>query len=213
MAVRGRLALIAAGVVGLGATLMISGLAMTASAAPAGTQTAVTKVTAFDPWTAAGKLVPGIKVAGRVQASGCTFGSSYDVGNPDAWRCSLASGGFYDPCFAAPNRSHVTQVACMSNPWSGKATVLTLARPLAHSSWGTPRPSTAKYPWAMVLSNGQHCGVIGGTAPVVHGTGLYYGCPRGDASDPSTGTKHWTVKYAANGSRSLTSVAVATAIR
>lgn len=208
-----RLTLVAAGAIGLAATLVATGLTMTASAAPSSPRAEVTQVTTFDPWTATGKLLPGIKVAGRVKASGCTFGSSYDVGNRDAWRCFLASGQFYDPCFAPPNRSGVTQVACMTNPWAGKATILTLARPLAHSSWGTPRSSAARYPWAMVLGNGQRCGVIGGTAEVVHGVGLYYGCPRGDASDPSTGARLWTARYAANGSTKLTSVPVAEAIR
>jgi hypothetical protein len=203
---------VTAGTLGLAATLLISGLTMTASAAPAGTR-AVTQVETFNPWTAAGKLVAGIKVAERVPASGCAFASSHDIGNGDAWRCFLSSGAFYDPCFAPPGRSHVTKVACMVDPWTGKAVILTLAKPLAHSSWGTPRAATAKYPWAMELSNGQRCGVIGGTSEVVDGIGLYYACPRGFASDPSTGTRPWTVRYEATGSGKLTTVAVATAIR
>jgi len=212
MAARRRLALIAAGAIGLAAAFAGTGLTMTASAAPAGTR-AVTHVSTFDPWTAAGKLVPGIRVTSRLHAASCTMGSSFDIGNRYAWRCFQSSGEFYDPCFAPPNRSDVTQVACVANPWSGKAIILTLARPLARSSWGTPRSSAARYPWAMALSNGQRCAVIGGTAQVVHGIGLYYGCPRGAASDPATGSEPWTVRYAATGSSSLTSVAVPTAIR
>jgi hypothetical protein len=200
------------GTLGIAAALMASGFTMTASAAPAGTR-AVTQVQTFNPWTATGKLAPGIKVSQRVKASSCTFASSFDIGNRDAWRCFLASGGFYDPCFAPPGSSHVTQVACIVNPWAGKAVILTLAKPLAHSSWGTPRASAAKFPWAMVLANGQRCGVIGGTSQVVDGVGLYYACPRGFASDPSTGTGHWTVKYQVLGSSKLTTVAVAAAIR
>lgn len=207
-----RLVLVAAGALGLAATLLTSGLTMTASAAPA-SHSAVTQVTTFNPWKAAGKLAPGIKVTQRVRAAGCTYASSHDIGNRDAWRCFEASGAFLDPCFAVPNGTHVTQVACLANPWTGQAIILTLARPLAHSSWGTPRASTAKYPWAMVLSNGQRCGVIGGTSEVVDGVGLYYGCPHGFASDPSTGSRSWTVRYQATGSRKLTTVAVATAIR
>jgi len=209
---RSRLALVAAGTLGLAATLLTSGLTMTASAAPAGARTA-TQVTTFNPWTAAGKLAAGIKVSERVRAADCTYSSSYDMGNGDAWRCFQTSGAFYDPCFAPPNRSRVTQVACITNPWAGKAIILTLAKPLARSSWGTPRASAAKYPWAMDLSNGQRCSVIGGTSQVVDGVGLYYGCPRGDASDPSTGSRPWTVRYETTGSSKLTTVAVATAIR
>lgn len=201
-----------AGTLGIAAALVASGFTMTASAAPAGTR-AVTQVHTFNPWTATGKLAPGIKVTQREKASGCTYRSSFDLGNRDAWRCFPVSGGFYDPCFAAPNGSHVTQVACVANAWAGKAVILTLAKPLAHSSWGTPPPATAKFPWAMVLANGQRCGVIGGTSQVVDGVGLYYACPRGFASDPGTGTEPWTVKYQALGSSRLTTVAVAASIR
>src|ERR1700678_731705 len=122
---RSRLALVAAGTLGLAATLLTSGLTMTASAAPVSTRT-VTQETTFNPWTAAGELPPGIKVSERVHASGCTFGSSYDVGNGDAWRCFQSDGEVYDPCFAPAGRSHVTQGACMTNPWGGKALILTL---------------------------------------------------------------------------------------
>ena len=169
-----------------------------------------TQAETFSPWTAAGTLRPGVNVVVRSSGTGCTRGSVFDAGNQYAWRCFQASGAFYDPCFAPPARSGVTEVACMDAPWSG-ARLITLARPLARSSWGTPRPTAAKYPWALVLANGQRCGLIEGTAPVTDGIGLYFGCPGGAASYPSTATEPWTVNYAANGSDSLTPIAVTTA--
>jgi hypothetical protein len=182
-----------------------------ATAAPAtAAPPARTQVETFSPWTAAGTLRPGINVVVRSSGTGCTRGSAFDAGNQYAWRCFQASGAFYDPCFAPPARSGVTQVACMDAPWSG-ARLITLARPLARSSWGTPRPTAAEYPWAMVLANGQRCGLIEGTAPVTDGIGLYFGCPGGAASYPSTASEPWTVNYAANGSKSLTPIAVTTA--
>lgn len=63
----------------------------------------------------------------------------------------------------------------------------------------------------MILAGGQRCGLIEGTAPVIDGIGLYFGCPRGAASYPGTATGLWTVNYAASGSHSLTPVAVTTA--
>jgi len=177
----------------------------TTAAAPATTQAET-----FGPWTAAGTLRPGINVLGRSSGTGCTRGSAFDAGNQYAWRCFLTNGSLYDPCFAPPARSGVTQVACMDTPWSG-ARLVTLARPLARSSWGTPRPNAAKYPWAMVLANGQRCGLLEGTGRVIDGIGLSFGCPGGAASYPSTATEPWTVNYAATGSSSLTPIAVTTA--
>jgi hypothetical protein len=136
--------------------------------------------------------------------------SSFDAGNPYAWRCFLAGGAFYDPCFAAAARSGVTQVTCSESPWSG-AVIITLARPLARSSWGTPRPAAAEYPWAMVLANGRECGLIEGTAPMRDGVTFYFGCTDGYASFPNTGTEPWTVDYAANSSSPVAPIAVTTA--
>ena len=98
----------------------------------------------------------------------------------------------------------------MDTPWSG-ARLITLARPLARSSWGTPGPTAAKYPWAMVLANGQRCGLLDGTGQVTDGIGLNFRCAGGAASYPSTATEPWTVNYAATGSSSLTPIAVTTA--
>jgi hypothetical protein len=136
--------------------------------------------------------------------------SAFDAGNRHAWRCFAASGGFYDPCFAPHAPSGVSQVACMDTPWSG-AVIISLAKPLAHSSWGTVSPAATKYPWAMLLANGQRCGLIEGTASMTGGISLNFGCAGGDASFPSSGTEPWTVNYAAKGSNSMAPVAVPTA--
>ena len=136
--------------------------------------------------------------------------SSFDQGNPYAWRCFLSSGAFYDPCFTPAARSDVTQVACRDSPWSG-AVIINLATPLARSSWGTPKPSATKYPWAMTLANGQECALIKGTAPIMDGVTFYFGCTDGYASFPNTGAEPWTVDYAANSSSPVAPIAVTTA--
>jgi hypothetical protein len=177
---------------------------------PAATSTPATRTETFSPWAAAGTLAPRIKVLSRSPGGRCTMRSSFDEGNRYAWRCFITSGAFYDPCFAPAARSGVTQVACTDSPWSG-AVIVSLAKPLARSSWGTPGPSAAKYPWAMVLANGQECGLIEGTAPLIDGVPFYFGCTNGHASFPVTTTRPWTVKYTSGSSSSATPVAVTTA--
>jgi hypothetical protein len=204
---------------GTGSATMTARATIATATVPAATSTPTatapvsvsgTRVETFDPWTAAGTLPPGVKVLGRYSGGRCTMRSSFDAGNRYAWRCFLASGAFYDPCFAPAARSGVTQVACVDSPWSG-ASIIRLARPLARSSWGTPGSSQAKYPWAMVLGNGQECGLIEGTAPLADGVALSFGCTDGYSSFPRTGTRPWTAGYATSSSGPVTPIAVTTA--
>jgi hypothetical protein len=169
-----------------------------------------TRVETFDPWTAAGTLAPGVRVLGRYSGGRCTMRSAFDGGNQYAWRCFVAGGAFFDPCFTPAGQSGVTKVACTDSPWSG-AFIISLAVPLARSSWGTPKPSAAKYPWAMVLANGQECGLIEGTAPLVDGVTLYFACTDGYASFPRMGTEPWTANYAASSSSPAAPIAITTA--
>ena len=162
-------------------------------------------MTTFNPWTAAGTLQPGIKVAETVSGSRCTAGSTWDTGSPYAWVC----GGFF-ACFAPPGRTDVTQVACMSGPWSD-ASLLNLATPLAASSWGMPTATELKYPWAVALANGQECVTLHGTGQLVDGLALDTACNDGYVTFPSTTTDSWTVRYVASGSHSPVTVAVTTA--
>jgi hypothetical protein len=179
-----------------------------AATVPAATA-ARTHVEIFDPWTAAGTLSPGISVVRQVSGAGCTMSSAFDQGNRYAWRCAGTGGGFHDPCFAPPGQSGVTRLACMSTPWSG-ATIIRIPRPLARSSRGAAAPSAA-HPWAMALANGQQCGLIEGTAPLVDGSVLNFGCTGGGATFPRTAAELWTAGYAATGSSSLARLAVPTA--
>ena len=120
-----------------------------------------TRLENFDPWNAGGAVSSSIQVNGHLSGGTCTQSSAFDVGNPEAWRCTEPSGAFLDPCFAPPGRTGVAQVACGESPWSSY-TVLALSQPLAKSSWGTPADNQS-FPWAMTLANGQQCGLIDGT--------------------------------------------------
>jgi hypothetical protein len=181
----------------------------TRPSSPAGASPAVTQVGNFNPWNAAGALSSSLHATTPVSGGSCAQSSAFDVGNANAWRCTVPSGGFLDPCFAPPGRTAVAQVACGESPWSAY-TVLTLSTPLASSSWGTPADNQS-YPWAMVLANGQHCGLIDGTGAEIDGASFNFGCTVGYASYPKTATQPWTAAYAAASSGPATSVGVTTA--
>jgi hypothetical protein len=173
-----------------------------------------TAVEIYHPWTAAGTLGPGIQVLGHITGGSCFTGSVADasVADPDdenAWRCSAdqvgQNVGPTDPCFAPPGKTNVTELACASTPSSG-VYLLTLAQPLKSSSTGF-KP-TGVWPWLLVLSNGDQCEIIQGTASAPGY--LNYGCNVGTASNPSTTSQPWTVSYLPNGAQTKVTVDVAT---
>jgi hypothetical protein len=117
----------------------------------------------------------------------------------------------HDPCFAPPDESNVTEVACAESPWSG-IELLKLTKPLSFSASGTPSAG-ASVPWFMEISNGDRCGLTTGTTGEAGGVTLAYGCRLGNASTPDTTTEPWTVEYLPNDSHVLVSVDVVTAWR
>ena len=67
------------------------------------TGTTKTKTETVYPWTSAGKLKAGLKVAGTVE--GTCWTSSLAVSSNDAYRC-MSKSFIYDPCFPPrPRRS------------------------------------------------------------------------------------------------------------
>jgi hypothetical protein len=180
---------------------------------------ASTTVKTFSPWTVAGTLSPGIQVLRRLSGGSCfALGTNPDVliadgNNENAWRCTNAQGMIYDPCFAPPEASNVTEVACAATPVSGVAAtpisgidLLDMSKPLLSSSTGFK--SSSVQPWILVLSNGDQCEVIQGTASNLGNVFLYYGCTNGTTSDPSTASKPWTVSYLPTGGHALVTVTV-----
>lgn len=181
----------------------------TTTTAPGGTPSStVTEV--FAPWTSEGVLAPGIQVTATLNDGSCSTASLADGADQNAWRCS-SGNSVYDPCFAPPDESNVTQVACTQSPWSG-VDVLTLVQPLASSSTGTTGdPGPAPVPWYIQLANGDQCGRTTGTASSAGGLSLSYACQLGSASSPNTSTEPWTVQYLPNNSQVVSDVAVITA--
>jgi hypothetical protein len=130
-----------------------------------------------------------------------------DPSNQDAWRCNTNHGPLYDPCFAPPDGTNVTELACAKYPYlNDEVQILSMSRTLAKSSNGFH--PIGEWPLVLRLSNGVQCSVIQGTA--AYG-GYNYGCSTGYASPPDTSTDPWTVKYIANGPSSSVTVTVTNA--
>jgi len=196
------------------------GAVSTTTAPPTTTTPASTPSTAievFAPWTTEGALAPGIQVAANLNDGSCSTGSLADGANQNAWRCS-SGNDVYDPCFAPPDETNITQVACAQSPLSS-VDMLTLVQPLPSSSTGTSSGSTGTsgdagstpVPWFMQLANGDTCGRTAGTASSAGSPSLSYACQSGVASTLNTSTEPWTVRYLANNSDVPSDVAVSTA--
>jgi hypothetical protein len=169
-----------------------------------------TTVDIFNPWTPVGTLEPGYTALGHLYGGSCLVGSKpwsslADPSNEYAWRCDT-DRGIYDPCFAPRGKTDVSELACVITPYLRLGVyLLELSKPLAQSSTGfTPR---GVWPLILILSNGDQCSVIQGTASPP----FYYGCNHGSASEPATAREPWTVSYLPNGANARLTVAVNTA--
>ncbi len=182
----------------------------TSTAAAPATNPSSTVIEVFAPWTTGGGLAPGIQVAANLNDGSCSAGSLADGANQNAWRCS-SGNGVYDPCFAPPDATNVTQVACAPSPWSS-VDMLTLVQPLPSSSTGiSGSTGSTPVPWFMQLANGDTCGRTTETASTAGSPNLSYGCQSGVASTLNTSTEPWTIKYLPSNSDVSSDVAVSTA--
>jgi hypothetical protein len=173
------LATIATAIIGAVASVLIPSLLTTS------TKSAPTAVRIFNP-------VAGVdadfKIVQRDRGQ-CTVGAESDPSNPDAFRC-LGRRSIYDPCFSTSS----ARLVCLSTPWDSRAALVTATNPII----GTGRPPDEKMPWALELSNGQKCGLVGGATNVVDGLRENYAClPGGGAAYgwPNEHPKLWTIPY------------------
>ncbi len=188
--------------------VVVAALVALGSAAPAAaaTGTTKTKTETVYPWTSAGKLKAGLKVAGTVE--GTCWTSSLAVSSNDAYRC-MSKSFIYDPCFA-PETKTFTQLACMVTPWS-KVTRFDLTSPIPKAA---KHPNGKPWVWADQLSNGVRCITETGTGAVIDKVVLNYYCVpgKGWASIPDKKAEPWTVRYAKSlQSKTLETVKVTTA--
>jgi hypothetical protein len=190
------------------AAAVIVALVTLGTAAPEAVAAAAvhTKAETVYPWTSAGKLKAGVKVAGTVK--GTCWTSSIAVPSSVAYRC-MSDSFIYDPCFA-PETKTFAHLACMVTPWS-KVTRFDLTSPVPKSA----RHANGKpWAWAYQLNNGVRCITETGTGELVDNVALNYYCVPGTgwASVPDKKTEPWTVRYASSSqSKSLKTEKVAIA--
>lgn len=141
----------------------------------------VTQVFTFQAYDDAG-LLPHLARAASVSGT-CTGGSRILAGRFDAWRCQAGETSF-DPCFS----NHTgEELACVTDPWSGDATVVRPPAPLGRA--GSNRTDPGLPPWFLELADGDRCGR---TPPST------YRCAGGvDVAEPDTTRPVWTVRPAA----------------
>jgi hypothetical protein len=172
----------------LGVTLAFAG-----GAAGTKSSTTVRRFIAFN-----GKsLAPTLEVTKRGRGY-CWVGSIAD-GRTDAWRCFLGNS-ILDPCFSKGKLSKPF-VVCPIAPWSRRATVLVLTKPIPLVEGNaTSRSSTE--PWGIVTANGKHCLAFTGATGVIGGRYVRYGCQEGGVllGVPDRHTPVWTIFYAAKNS-------------
>ena len=177
------------------------------------------QIKVFVPWNFDGTLNSNLTVSAQVTVPECQVGSILTT-RPDAWRCGTA-----DPCFApfpfVPPGEENMLVCAGSGPWSGQVVMLTVQTPLASSddckTSGNCRQPTdlAKTPWAIELGNGVRCVKGGGTAAIIAGLGLPYGCaqtdgtPAGNAAPDPTDAN--SVLYLAPGDDAIVQVPISVA--
>ncbi|RUR12053.1 hypothetical protein [Legionella sp. km772] len=91
------------------------------------------------------------------QINGECSGQSKLILREDAWSCQ-ADGQIYDPCFikSGPNQM---SLLCPNSPWSNENVQINVASPLSNEEHQVLDMSRT-YPWAIELTNGDHCQAI-----------------------------------------------------
>jgi hypothetical protein len=129
-------------------------------------------VSGVTPFTAEGKLRPGLHVV-RTAFGACGPGS--DVLPNDVYRCGSQNVG-YDPCWR-DYRSTTAVVVCLLEPWSRGVFRLRLAADPARSRGS---PDLNAEPWGIELVSGALCIALQGAHDTVTGKGsspaIDYGC-------------------------------------
>jgi hypothetical protein len=133
--------------------------------------TFTTRRLTFQPWTSAGALLASLRASTTVTAD-CEEQSIADAARSAALRC-FAGDEILDPCFVAPS---LQQAACLVSPWDSSVTVVHLM------TLPSPSPPISTLPWAIELTDGEHCLYEAGATQNAGDKRLNYGCRRGGSS-------------------------------
>jgi len=108
----------------------------------------------------------------KQQLTGDCSGQSLRIKREDAWRCS-AAGKIYDPCFIKQYGS-LKQAVCPQSPWVGESIEINLPAAVDNSQHATLDMSRT-YPWAVELSDGEHCQAVD-DGNMLEGLPVHYQC-------------------------------------
>jgi len=146
--------------------------ALVASASAHGAPVPTHVVASVTPFTADGKLRPGLHVVRRARGT-CEPGS--DVLPNDVYRCGF-DNFVIDPCWR-DHRSGTPVVVCLTEPW-GKSVVRLALTAAPERSVGGSDPKAE--PWGIELESGARCIALQGAHETVSGKGagptINYSC-------------------------------------
>lgn len=102
---------------------------------------------------ATGQVSPQVKKT----IPGVCYAQSQLIIREDAWRC-IAEGKTYDPCFVKSGLNR-KEALCPKSPWNGESVQILVKDPL-NNDQNIPLDMSLTYPWAIELTNGEHCDAI-----------------------------------------------------
>lgn len=104
-----------------------------------------------------GEVIEQVPPTVKRSLSGQCFTQSALILRDDAWRCQ-AQGRVYDPCFVKPVGTR-KEAVCPQSPWMAESVQIVVDTPL-NNDQNTALDMSRAYPWAIELSNGDHCQAV-----------------------------------------------------
>jgi len=93
----------------------------------------------------------------KISLTGNCFAQSRVIIREDAWRCE-SEGKIYDPCFVKAGNDR-KEAVCPQSPWVGDSVEIVVNSPL-NNEQNTTLDMSRTFPWAIELTNGEHCQAI-----------------------------------------------------
>lgn len=104
-----------------------------------------------------GEVTEQVSPEVKSELKGSCWVQSRLIVREDAWRCR-AQGKIYDPCFVKASGTAM-EVLCPHSPWVSDSVQIRVKVSLNNAKHSSLDMSRA-FPWAIELSNGEHCQAI-----------------------------------------------------
>jgi hypothetical protein len=161
-------------IVGIAVGAIAAVLGAWAAGALSGGGVTTTQQIYYQPWDVTGSVGLSSDVHVYSRVSGYCWELSLATDRPDAYRCIDAGNLILDPCLSNPYEGNLsTQVVCPS-PSLQSVTLVTLTNPLPK---GPVESNAPRYPWLIVLADGERCMAFTGASLVAGGMRENYLCP------------------------------------